>query len=168
MSSTRTLADRFRTQRTDRIRVDDSEILSLAEVILRPTSSLELIVEQQRRDTQQILTIRSRTKNARLVSVDSERLDSEPCEAIDIYVPDARSVEVTGSDDEDTILQLWNSWRIGDTNHSWLGNSGVIIEDLAPPAEANLRFRLWFSDGLGEPTFDDLVVLATVGERLPQ
>lgn len=38
MSNMGTLADRFRSQRTDRIRVDEAEVLSLVEVILRPSS----------------------------------------------------------------------------------------------------------------------------------
>ena len=168
MSSTRTLAERFRTQRTDRIRVEDSEVLSVAEVILRPTSSLELVVEQQRHDVQQVLTVRSRTKSAKLVSVDSEPSDHEVCEALEIHVPTISRVELVGSDDEDTIFQIWNGWRIGGTNQAWVGNSGVVIEDLEPPAGATLRFRMWFSDGLGDATFDDLIVLATVGSRLPQ
>ena len=42
MNSARTLADRFRTQRTDRIRVDGVEIVSMTEVHIAKGSVLEL------------------------------------------------------------------------------------------------------------------------------
>lgn len=168
MSSSRTLADRFRSQRTDRIRVDDAEVLSMAEVILRPSSSLELVIERQRDDVAQVLSIRSHSHAALVTHVDQEPSGHSPTELVEVHVPKVSAIELTGDDSSDTVLQIWNGWEVGAHNHSWLGNSGVIVEDLEAPPGANLRFRLWFSDGLGEPTFDDLVVLATIGEQLPQ
>ncbi len=168
MNSSRTLAEKFREQRTDRIRVDDAEVLSMAEVIVRPTSSLELVIEGQRDDVAQVLFVRSRTQAARITHVDQEPSEHPPTELVEIHVPTVSGVELSGDESADTVFQIWNGWQIGDHNHSWLGNSGVIVEDLEAPSGANLRFRMWFSDGLGEPTFDDLVVLATVGEKLPQ
>lgn len=165
MSSSRTLADRFRSQRTDRIRVDHLEVHSLVEVILRPTSALEVIVESQRSDIAQSLTLRSRSQQLRVVSDDGPSAESE---LIELRTLSAPRVEVVGSDHADTVLQMWNGWLVGATAHAWTGNAGIVVEDLEPPKNANTRFRLWCSDGLGDPTFDDLVALVTIGDRNSQ
>ena len=45
MNSARTLADRFRTQRTDRIRVDGVEVLSMTEFSISEDDSVEIVIE---------------------------------------------------------------------------------------------------------------------------
>ena len=168
MSNMGTLADRFRSQRTDRIRVDDAEVLSLVEVILRPSSSLELVIEDRRSDVDQVLMIRSRTESARVTRVNHEPAEHSPAEVVEFHVPTVSGIEVSGDTTNETVLQIWNGWCVGGQNHAWLGNSGIIVEDLEAPPGANLRFRMWCSDGLGDPSFDDLVILVTIGEKLPQ
>lgn len=165
MSPSRTLADRFRSQRTDRIRVDHLEVLSLVEVILRPTSALEIVVESQRSDIAQSLTVRSRSQQLRVITDDAP---SNEAELVELRASSARRIEIVGSDHTDTVLQIWNGWLVHGAQHAWVGNAGIVVEDLEPPTGANTRFRLWCSDGLGDPTFDDLVVLVTIGDRITQ
>lgn len=168
MSPARTLADRFRKQRTERIRVDDIEVLSVVELFLRPTSSIELIIERQRNDVAQGLSIRSRTQAARVVAVDADETERSAVELIEIESSAATRIEIAGDDENETVLQLWNTWTADAKGNAWTGNSGIIVEDLQAPPGANLRFRMWCSDGFGDASFDDLVVLATVGERTPK
>ena len=59
MNPARTLADRFRTQRTDRIRVDGIEVVSVAEIRLEQSESVELVIEQCRADVEQAMNVRS-------------------------------------------------------------------------------------------------------------
>ena len=59
MNSARTLADRFRTQRTDRIRVDGVEVLSLVEIEIEQEEVVEVLIETSRNDIEQALNIRS-------------------------------------------------------------------------------------------------------------
>ena len=168
MSPSRTLAERFRTQRTDRIRVDGNEVVSVVDLILEPTSAVELAVESQRDDVEQLFSIRSRTRDVRAVGEEFDEIYDAPVELIQVRAKNTTTVELVGSDASDTLLQLWNGWRIDTTDHSWTGNSGIVVEDLTPPEGAKLRFRMWCSDGLGDPSFDDLVLIVTVGDRIPQ
>ena len=170
MSSLRTLAERFREQRTDRIRVDGIEVLSLVEVLLKPTSALEVFIESHREAPQQLLSIRSRTRDLQLIEHPADRPDETKAaiELIELHARNENRVEIVGSAQQDTVLQLWNGWSIDGIGHAWMGNSGIVVEDLEPPTGANLRFRLWCSDGLGDPTFDDFVALITVGDRIRQ
>ncbi len=165
MSSSQTLADRFRTQRTDRIRVDGNEVLSVVDLVLAPTSAVEFAVQSQRNDIEQLFSVRSRTRDLQPVG---EEFDPSPVELIQVRAKNATTIELVGSDSSDSVLQLWNGWRVDATDHSWTGNSGIIVEDLTPPEGANLRFRMWCSDGLGDPSFDDLVLVVTIGDRIPQ
>jgi len=168
VSSSRTLAERFRSQRTDRIRVEGTEVLSIVELVLRPTSALELVVESQRDDVEQEFFIRSRAGQAHTLGDTHSVFTSEPVELVELRSRHTSRIELVGQATDDTVFHLWNGWRIGGTAHSWTGNCGIVVEDLTPPPGANLRFRLWCSDGLGDPSFDDLVVLVTVGDQSPQ
>ncbi|MEM7092520.1 MAG: hypothetical protein AAF567_05930 [Actinomycetota bacterium] len=53
-------------------------------------------------------------------------------------------------------IDLWNAWSFQGVVSEWLGNAGMIVED---DGAAKL---LRCSDGLGEPSFDDLVVRVEV------
>lgn len=163
MNPSRTLADRFRTQRTDRIRVDGIEIVSLAEVDVPEGSVLEVIVEDSRPDVEQSLRILSQAGN---ITVSNS--DFEPAESILVLGESYPAFEIEFTDPESTggTLQLWNSWILGDGEHAWIGNSGIIIESLPVPEGASNRLRMWCSDGLGDPDFDDLVLLLTVGPKV--
>lgn len=185
MNSARTLADRFRTQRTDKIRVDGVEVLSLTELTIEPDEVVEVMVESSRQDVEQSLHIRAR--RAELEVLDHAALEDEDYDFDQTIVSDnltlvanqSRRIEFAiaidePGDVEDTPkpqppvrLQLWNSWLLGAAEHAWTGNSGIVVEELDPPAGAKSRMRLWCSDGLGDPQFDDLVVLLTVGD-LPE
>lgn len=163
MNSTRTLADRFRTQRTDRIRVDGIEVVSMTEIVLAKDSVLEVLVEDSRPDIEQSLRVRSRSGTIEVVGT-----DFDPSESILVLAETYPAFEIGFSslDDDTGVLQLWNSWILGDGEHAWVGNSGIVVEQLPVPEGASDRMRLWCSDGLGDPDFDDLVLLLTVGPRV--
>lgn len=194
MNSARTLADRFRTQRTDRIRVDGVEVLSLTEFAISEDDTVEIVIEQFRDDVEQALHIRAKKAELELTdhaAADGEQYDlddSYSSEVITLVADQQRRIELslaaeagTDSDTDDTkkddeapaqkqkrrpvSLQFWNSWLVGDAEHAWTGNSGLVVEELDTPEGANIRLRLWCSDGLGDPQFDDLVVVVTIGPK---
>jgi len=166
MNSARTLADRFRTQRTDRIRVDGVEVLSMTEFSISEDDSVEIVIEDFRDDVEQSLHVRA--KKADLQIIDHVAAFDEPYEfddsilssSITLVADQARRIEfeLAFDDDEEeddsapahrrpVTLQLWNSWLIGDGEHAWTGNSGLVVEELEVPEGANTRLRLW----LGKP-----------------
>ena len=192
MNSARTLADRFRTQRTDRIRVDGVEVLSMTELSITEDDSVEIVIEDFRDDVEQSLHVRA--KRADLQITDHVAAFDEPYEfdesiistSITLVADQARRIEFGLVPDEPELddvdvddteprsvtkparpvtLQVWNSWLIGDAEHAWTGNSGVVVEELDVPDGADARLRLWCSDGLGDPQFDDLVVVITIGPK---
>ena len=162
MNPSRTLADRFRTQRTDRILVDGIEVLSLVEVDVPKDSVLEVIVEDSRPDIEQSLRIRSKSDDVAIVGSNLAAAESMLVltETFPVF-----EVEFADPDSDGGTIQIWNSWILGDGEHSWVGNSGIVKEHIEIPEGASERLRLWCSDGLGDPDFDDLVLLLTVGPK---
>ncbi len=159
MNPGRTLADRFRAQRTDRIRVDEQEVISMVEITVSEPLVIEVVVEQ-RRDDHQVLIV-STSLEATLGHADGGTLGTEARLDIDVESP----VElVVLPADGPLVVRLWNAWDLVGVEHAWTGNSGCIREDLPIPDGALGRFRLWCSDGLGEPSFDDLVVVVTTAQ----
>jgi len=176
LNPARTLADRFRTQRTDRIRVDGIEVVSIAEIRLERSESAELVVEQCRVDVEQAMNVRSPEHDLVLATdletpasgagFDEDDLDlTSGVEVVILSGVEPVVTELAGSRNQAETLQLWNSWSLGQGQHSWTGNSGIVLEEIEAPVGASRRVRLWCSDGLGNPDFDDLVVLVTVGAR---
>lgn len=170
VNSARTLADRFRTQRTDRIRVDGVEVLSLVEIEVEQEEVVEVLIETSRNDVDQALNIRSSLGDLVALSDrgrstdDFDHDEGLGFELVTVQASEAHRVELACSETSPRSLQLWNSWVIGDAHHSWTGNSGIVAEALEVPPGASTRIRLWCSDGLGDPQFDDLVVVVTVGK----
>lgn len=171
MNSARTLADRFRTQRTDRIRVDGVEVLSMIEVDLAPDEVVELVIEQARDDVAQALNARPRRGELMALPDDmasNDGFDHDEglgYDQVTLLASRGRRAELVGSDPRRQTIQIWNSWSMADANHCWIGNSGIVLENLDAPMGATQRMRLWCSDGLGDPQFDDLVAVLTVGPR---
>lgn len=162
MNSSRTLADRFRTQQTDRIRVDGIEVVSMTEIPLDHNSVLEVLVEDSRPDIEQSLRIRSTSGDIEVIGT-----SFQPSESVLVLAETYPAFEIGFSNLQvgTGTLQLWNSWILGDGEHAWIGNSGIVVEPLPIPEGATNRMRLWCSDGLGDPDFDDLVLLLTVGPK---
>ena len=176
VNSARTLADRFRTQRTDRIRVDGIEVLSLTELSISNGDAVEVVVEQFRDDVKQSLNIRAKSGSLQVLSHDAAEEEDEyefdgsiTSESITLVANLHRRIEFAlAAHDEErgpVTLQFWNSWLLGSTEHAWTGNSGLVAEELDVPDGADARFRLWCSDGLGDPQFDNLVVVITIGPQ---
>lgn len=185
MNSARTLADRFRTQRTDKIRVDGVEVVSMTELSIAHDEVVEVMVESSRHDVEQSLHIRAR--KADLEVLDHAAIEDDAYELdhsiqssnltvvanqqrrieFAVALPELGDTDIDLTDQKPVRLQMWNSWLLGAAEHAWTGNSGIVVEELDPPAGAKSRMRLWCSDGLGDPQFDDLVILLTIGE-LPE
>ena len=49
-------------------------------------------------------------------------------------------------------LKAWNVWRVDDLTQAWVGNAGLVVEEI------NEGFTLRCSDGVGNVDFDDFVV----------
>lgn len=170
MNSARTLSDRFRTQRTDRIRVDGVEVLSLVELDVDVDEIVEVLIESARSDVNQALNLRS--SDGGLVELSHQPTPADDFdhdeglgyELVTVLASHEQRIEVASAGLSPRSLQLWNSWLMGDAPHSWTGNSGIVTEELDVPPGATSRVRLWCSDGLGDPQFDDLVAIVTVGK----
>ncbi len=146
----------------------------MLEIQLEQSESVELVVEQCRGDVDQAINVRSPEHDLVVAtnlepSVSDDGFDEDDLgsgvEVVTVVVSDRFATELTGSRNRAETLQLWNSWSLGQGQHSWTGNSGIVLEELDAPIGASRRVRLWCSDGLGDPEFDDLVVLVTVGTR---
>jgi hypothetical protein len=74
--------------------------------------------------------------------------------------PDLVSIRVQRRGRGTPTLRVWNIWRGGlDVVQAWLGNSGMRVEIGAE----NSLIQLRCSDGVGQVTFDDLVVRLKLG-----
>ena len=145
------------------------EVLSLVEVDLAGDELVEVLVEQSRGDVDQALNLCSTHGDLVLVTDKDTAVDGFDddeglgFERVTVLAPYSTGTALTGLGAMSQTLQLWNSWVVGTSHHAWTGNSGIVREQLDVPEGAKDRIRLWCSDGLGNPQFDDLVVIVTVG-----
>lgn len=169
MRQSQTLSYRFRTQRTDRIRVDGEEVVSIVELAFAEDAAIEVVVERCRTDVPEVLFVESHEAELRVTRtspVDHAANAAESTHSIIIGVDADVAVECLVTSTKRSVVRLWNGWIVGDTPNAWVGNAGMIIEELSPPTGADRRFRLWCSDGLGNADFDDLVAVVTIGASL--
>jgi len=68
--------------------------------------------------------------------------------------PETTVLEVVGR--RARSVDIWNSWSFDGVDSAWLGNAGMLI------GSDGATHTVRCSDGLGEPTFDDLVVKISV------
>lgn len=68
--------------------------------------------------------------------------------------PDTVTLDIVGK--RAKSVDIWNAWSHEGVDSSWLGNAGILVESTG---DGHL---LRCSDGLGEPSFDDLVVRVEV------
>ena len=128
MNSARTLADRFRTQRTDRIRVDGIEVISIAEIKLEPDDAVEVMIESSRTDIEQSLHLRTKRSGLEIVDhavLEDEDYDFNPSiisSNLTLVANQPRRIEfvLSATAQKKVRLQLWNSWLLGDAEHAWL------------------------------------------------
>lgn len=169
MNPSKTLSDRFRLHRTDRIRVDGKEVLSVVELRASVPTSIEIVIEQCRSDVTEALVIESvRAPLAvwRSSPVNLEAMRSSPVSQVTVDARVGAAIEFVVRPERRSVIRLWNAWKLGESHHAWLGNSGIIVDELDNPSGADRRLRLWCSDGYGNPTFDDLVAILTIGPAL--
>lgn len=68
--------------------------------------------------------------------------------------PETATLQVVGR--RARSVDIWNSWSFDGVDSSWLGNAGILVESSGD------QHILRCSDGLGDATFDDLVVRVRV------
>ena len=68
--------------------------------------------------------------------------------------PETVTLEVVGR--KAKSIDVWNSWSFDGVDSSWLGSAGMVVGSDAS------SHTLRCSDGLGEPSFDDLIVTISV------
>lgn len=68
--------------------------------------------------------------------------------------PELAELEVVGR--RAKSIDIWNAWSFEGVDTSWLGNAGMVVED------TDTGTVLRCSDGVGVPSFDDLVVRVEV------
>lgn len=71
--------------------------------------------------------------------------------------PEVAELEVVGK--RARLVDIWNGWSFEGVESAWLGNGALMVED----NNDVVRFRC--SDGIGEPSFDDLVVDVRIEHR---
>ena len=169
MNPSRTLADRFRTQRTERIRVDGTEIHSILELEAGAGDLVEVVVESCHDATPQGIALTAAVPFTLVETSPAQpdlenELDPSPDLRIDCSALDAVVVRLDDADESERHrIRLWNTWTLDDGEQAWTGNAGIVVEDVEAPDGADHRLRAWCSDGLGNASFDDLVVVVTVG-----
>ena len=165
MSATSTLARRFRSQRTDRIRLEGEEVFSKIEIPVPGPTIIEIAFESCRTDCAEGLGLLAPEFPFMVTATDVHVVDPAWTETdqLSLLMPPKSTVQLRGHAEEPSHLTLWNIWMHEGTEHAWTGNSGMMVERLENPVGASDRMRLWCSDGLGDPSFDDLVVVVTVG-----
>lgn len=163
MNPSRTLASRFRTQRTDRVRLDETEVLSVFELHVDPPSRVEILVEECRHDVPQGLTLQVNGAHMTPIVADAAT-HAASVSRIELAADYAlKPVEIAIAGEDRTLLSLWNFWLWDGADQAWTGNSGIVAEELPVPDGALRRVRLWCSDGLGNPSFDDMIAVVTMG-----
>lgn len=165
MSAARTLARRFRSQRTDRIRLDGDEVFSKVEMAIDVPSLVEVHVESARADCAEGLGLYAPDASLTMLGTDVgvEPGTGTTADQFSLVLPPDSTAELRCEPSNPTHLVVWNTWIHEGTEHAWTGNSGIMVERLAAPTGATERLRLWCSDGFGGPSFDDLVVVVTTG-----
>ncbi len=165
MSVASTLARRFRNQRTDRIRLDGREVFSKVELTIEGPTIIEVAFESMRPDTAEGLGLYAPGAALEVMGTDTHLATPGWSEAdqLSLVMPPESTVQLRCDSPRRMPLTIWNTWVREGTENAWTGNSGIIVEDLEPPDGASSRVRLWCSDGLGPPSFDDLVAVVTHG-----
>ena len=155
MRQSQTLSYRFRTQRTDRIRVDGEEVVSIVELAFVEDAAIEVVVERCRTDVSEVLFVESNEAELRVTRtspVDQPPTQAESTHSVIIGADADVAVECLVTPTKRSVVRLWNGWIIGDTPNAWVGNAGMIVEELSPPTGADRRFRCGAAMGWGMPT----------------
>ena len=165
MSATSTLSRRFRSQRTDRIRLDGEEVFSKVELTIEGPTIIEVAFEGVRHDTAEGLGLYAPGAALSVIGTDTqlEAPDWSEADQLSLVMPPESIVQLRCDSPRRMPLTVWNTWIHEGTEHAWTGNSGIMSEQLDAPDGASGRVRLWCSDGLGPPSFEDLVVVITHG-----
>lgn len=146
------LADRFRLERRAVITVDGDRVRAAFGLPVPAGATLRL----RRR-----FASTARPQGLRLVADVDLLVGDTAARDLTLWTTTAPDVvEVRLATDRDTTVQLWNTWWSDGVAQAWLGNAGFLIEtDLTGDDPVVV---LWCSDGVGEVSFDDLVVAVEV------
>lgn len=70
------------------------------------------------------------------------------------------SVEITVTSKGKSQLKIWNVWRVDALVNAWVGNAGMVINEIA---DQSIMFQC--SDGVGSVDFSNLVFVVNVLDR---
>ena len=157
MNPARTLASRFRTQRTDRIRAGEEQVVSIYSLELSTTDVVELRIESVASDIEQTMYVHADGE----LSIDRGKPASE--HLLTVNIDELHEIRTADTDRESIKVTFWNGWKLDTTDQAWTGNSGMVVEELKVMKPASSRSRLWCSDGLGVAEFTNLVATVTAG-----
>lgn len=140
------LADRFRAARATRISVAGQYVYSVYAMPVVGASVLNVRRRHVTPDRPQALRM------AAAVDLVANGHRSRDLVLRSATLPSRADIIVEA--DDPTIVYLWNTWTIEQTEHAWLGNAGLLVETDLTGINPVVRVRC--SDGVGAPDFDDL------------
>lgn len=139
------LASAFRSGNGRKIKWDGQAVHSLIQLNVKQGDTIEIRRVQSSPTRAQALKV--------AVDKGSLRANGVSVSPIAIWThtsPEQVTLEVVGR--RTKSIDIWNSWSFDGVDSSWLGNAGILIESTGDV------HTLRCSDGVGEPSFDDLVV----------
>lgn len=144
---TKTLAQAFRSGSGRKTKWNGQTVHSFHQISVKPGHTIEITRTSESATRAQALKL--------AVDRGDLRVNGIVAPSLSIWThtsPSDVSIEVVGK--KARTLDIWNSWSFDGVDSSWLGSAGIVIEDSDDDDGCILRC----SDGLDEPTFDDLVV----------
>ncbi len=143
----KTLSQLLAEARGAPIRFGDVEVRAIYEIDIRANSMMQVSFVHSTSAAPQALRVKAEgatlTVNAVTVKEAIYWTDTAPKD-FDVSVVLTRTIGK---------LKMWNEWRSpGGLQNAWIGNAGMVVVD------SGSELLLKCADGIGEPTFDDLIV----------
>lgn len=144
---TKTLAQAFRSGSGRKAKWNGQTVHSFHQISVKPGNTIEITRMSDSSTRAQALKLALDRGDLRVNGIVASSLSIWTHTS-----PSDVSIEVVGK--KARTLDIWNSWSFDGVDSSWLGSAGMLVED----ADNGDGYILRCSDGLGEPTFEDLVV----------
>ncbi len=149
------LADRFRAARATRVDLDHQQVHSVYPIPMSGASALNVRRRQVSAARPQALRL------AAAADLVANGHRSRELVLRSSTLPSRADILVDAADA--TIVYVWNTWMVDQTEHAWLGNAGMLVDtDLTGP---NPVVRLRCSDGVGPTDFSDLCIDIEIAAR---
>lgn len=142
------LSERLAEAKGAPIQFGEVEVRAIYELRFNEDTSLNVTFQQSRKDRAQALRLRAESgvliANGLELRDAAFWSDTAPQSFKVLFQPSGRNIGV---------VKMWNEWRDSSgVEHAWIGNAGMVVT-----ASGN-GVSLKCSDGVGVPSFEDLVV----------